>query len=181
MNEQDSPPSLPVERPKLNGKLIWLTILGPIGLMGLFTLIAFSDMKFPFMDIAPTVTVLAILGGWVLFGVVLFKRFRGVGFILCLIGYPLAQFAICFAIFFFGCLASLDGNWGHGPPDSWVAEQERLARENPIDPEELKKAEEALEKHLDEEAQELEGEGRDLVPAGEPIELPIEETVELEP
>ncbi|MDQ8191372.1 hypothetical protein [Roseibacillus persicicus] len=149
MNEQPTPPSVPSPPPKLNATLLWLTILGPIGLIGIFTIMAFSEIEFDFMNIAPSLTVLAILIGWIVFGVVLSKRFRGAGLVLCLIGYPLAQAAICFAIFFFGCLASLGGNWGHRAPDSWVEEQERLARENAIDPEKLKEAEEALERHLD--------------------------------
>lgn len=146
----EQPPASPeiIQRKKLNPWLLWLALLGPIALMGGLTLLASTSFEFDFMSAGMGLGWLAILGGWILIGVVLFKRVSRVGYIFTLIGYPILQITVCFALFFVGCLMSLDGNWGHGAPDSWVEEQERLRRENPIDPVELEKAKQELEEHL---------------------------------
>ena len=57
--------------------------------------------------LAITLAGLVVIAGWILFWVVLKKRIRGVSLVLSVIGYPIAQFSICFSIFFFGCLATI--------------------------------------------------------------------------
>lgn len=142
MNEQQQPPppSLPREHPKLNGKLLWLALLAPTLVMGSLTLGAFAHLKFDFISLALGLGSLAVLGGWILLGIILFKRMPTVGYVFTLLGYPIIQGLICVTLFFFGCLTSVGGNWGHSAPDSWVEEQERRARENTITPEELEDA-----------------------------------------
>lgn len=164
----NAPPSLPLPRDcaKLNGKLLWLALLAPTLVMGSLTLGAFAHLKFDFISLALGLGSLAVLGGWILLGVILFKRIPTVGYLFTLLGYPIIQGVICVTLFFFGCLTSEGGNWGHSAPDSWVEEQERRERENPIDPEELEEARRRLEEAI-------EGTGHDLLPEQEtPQPLP---------
>lgn len=151
MNEQLPPspevPTLP-EKKKINHRLLWLALLGPIGLVGLLTVLSFAGLEYNYTTWAGMVGSWAIFFGTILFGVVLFKKMHVAVYIICLIVYPLVQFVVAFTFFFFGCLNTWGGNWGHSAPDSWVEEQERLARENPIDPVELEKAKQELEEHL---------------------------------
>lgn len=165
----------------MNRKLLWLSLLGPIGLVGLLTVLAFLHLEFDFITLAGTLGFFTILGGWILFGIVLFKRMPGLAYGTCLLCYPVVQFVICFTFFFFGCLTSMEGNWGHSAPDSWVEEQERLRRENPIDPVELEKAKQELDEHLErkeksERNQEaLKEAGHELRPADEPVETSLKQ------
>lgn len=143
--------------------------------MGLLTLAAFSNIEFDYFTFAFAFGIFSVVGGWILLGIVLYKRMPTVGYVFSMIGYPIIQIVICVTLFFFGCLTSLDGNWGHSAPDSWVEEQERRARENPIDPVKLQEAEEAIEEMYREREEALKNEsldevGRHLQPAGEPIE-----------
>ena len=72
--------------------------------MGLLAVLTLARFEIDFLALSPSLAGLAIFLGWILFGIVLHERIRGMSFVLCLIGYPLAQFAICFTVFFFGCL-----------------------------------------------------------------------------
>ncbi|MGJ8725285.1 MAG: hypothetical protein ACSHYB_12065 [Roseibacillus sp.] len=175
MNEQlANPPSLP-ERKKINHKLLWLALMGPIALMALLTGLAFAHLKFDFISTSIILGSLAVIAGWILFGFALFKRMPTAGYVICLIAYPLVQAAICVTLFFFGCLTSWEGNWGHSAPDSWVEEQERRAREDPIDPVELEEARQRMEEAI-------KGTGHDLQSVEEPIDGPttLSEPAELE-
>ena len=51
--------------------------------------------------------VLGIVIGWVMFITCVSRRFRGSSLVFLIIGYPLLQTSICFAVFFLGCIAIL--------------------------------------------------------------------------
>ena len=108
MNEPNSPPNPPPPLPQINHKLLWLSLLGPPIVVGLLTAFTFGvEEMVDFFYLTATLGVSVVVAGWILFWIVLKKRIRGMSFVLSVIGYPMAQFSICFAIFFFGCLATI--------------------------------------------------------------------------
>ena len=108
MNEPDSSPTIPPPAPQLNLGLIWLSLLAPPVLVGLITAFTFGvEEMVTFLYLAIALGASVVIAGWILFWIVLKKRIRGMGLVLSVIGYPIAQFVLCFSIFFFGCLATI--------------------------------------------------------------------------
>jgi len=158
MTEEPIPPTPPGPPEPINQKALWATVLAPIAVMVVMLLIAILLQDEGFIWTSLILGGMAILVGWVFFANLIGKRFRGSSMILMVLAYPLAEIAICFTLFFFGCLASISVMNKPGPSSAPIPQTEVPQAQPHNDGRPIPK--------------DLQGRGRNPEPAGEAIPVP---------
>ena len=103
----------PTPFPQVNTKKLWISILLPTGFVLVGLLVASSlptetKKEGSWFGILTLLSWMAIVIGWILFGTSLAERFKGTGYVLLVLAYPLPQFLVTTTILFFGCVKLSD-------------------------------------------------------------------------
>ena len=112
-SHQPLDPGVPPPPPKLNAKVLWITLLGPPLAMALGMLVMVSLDNSTVGNngelVFGTIWSLAAVASAIAYGFfihTIYQRFRGTSLVLMIIAYPILEGIIMFAIFFVGCLAA---------------------------------------------------------------------------
>lgn len=99
---------MPVAPPKLNVRMLWLTLLLPMALTAVFmvlmTTAGAGQGQVNFLNIGISVVGLTSLLCWVGFATCITERFIGPSRVLLILAYPIIQIVLVFCAFFVGCL-----------------------------------------------------------------------------
>lgn len=111
------PPDLEITPPKLNTRILWLTLLLPMALTGIFMALMASagsgKGEETFLNLGTIIVALASIACWVAFAKCIAERFVGTSRVLLILAYPVIQAVLVFCTFFVGCLVMLQTKGFH--------------------------------------------------------------------